>query len=152
MTYITNEAPKDRYSRLRELGSEFNLAFSSHMPLENKTIALDGIKRKLLVMDNNEVTLPCIIDLNEVKSISVKKNYSSIKPGELKKRSVDDFLETIYLQFEFEEKTVAVPFYESGKNNTYDLAKQERNARTWQIILSKMITPKTTEKVKKETK
>jgi hypothetical protein len=144
MTHITKEAPKDKYSQMSELGSTLNLAFSSHMSLNNKIIALDGIKKKLLVMDNNNtVTLHCIIDLNEVKSISMKKNYRSIKSGELKKRGVDEFLETIYLQFDCEDKTVVVPFYELGKNNFYDLAKLERNARTWQMILSKMITPKT---------
>lgn len=84
-----------------------------------------------------------IINLQEVKAISVKKDYRSIQPGALKKRDVDEFLEAIYLQFEYDKKTVAIPFYEHGKSNFYDLAKLERNARTWQMILSKMITPKT---------
>jgi len=151
MTNIIKEAPKDKYSQMSELGSRLNLAFSSHTSLNNKTIALDGIKRKLLVMDNNNTVNPhCIIDLNDVKSISIKKTYRPIKPGGLTKRGVDEFLEAIYLQFEHKEKTVAVPFYEVGKNSFYDLAKLERNARTWQMILSKMITPKSAETSKEE--
>jgi hypothetical protein len=143
MTHITKDAPKDKYRQMSELGSKLNLAFSSHMSLNNKIIAMDGVKKKLLVMDNNDtVSVHTIIDLNEVRAISVKKNYSSIKPGELKKRGMDEFLEKIYLQFESEEKTVAVPFYELGKNNFTDLPKLERNARTWQMILMKMIAPK----------
>ena len=148
MTNIIKQGSKDKYSQLSELGSLFNLTFSSHMTLGNKIIALDGIKKKLLVMENNDaVDLDCIIDLNAVKSISMKKSYSSIQPGELKKRDINEFLETIFLQFEYrdEEKTVAVPFYEPGRNNLYDLAKLERNARNWQMILSKMVTPKTIE-------
>jgi len=153
MTNISKDASKDKYAHISELGSKFNLAFSSHMSLSNKIIALDGVKRKLLVMDNNNaINQYCIIDLNEVKSISVKKNYRSIKPGELKKRGVDEFLETICLQFEHPQKTVTVPFYEHAKNNFYDLAKLERNARIWQMILSKMITPKTTEISKEKNK
>lgn len=151
MTHITKIAPKEKYLQLSELGSKLNLAFSSQMLLNNKIIALDGIQRKLLVMDyDNEVNQHFIIDLNEVRCVSIKKNYSSIKPGELKKRSVDEFLETVCLQFENDNKKITVPFYEPGKNNLDDLAKLERNARTWQLILSKMITPKPIEASKEK--
>lgn len=138
---------KSRYSQLSELGSKLNLSFSSHVSLGSKMIALDGIKRKLLVLDiNNASNEYYIIQLDEVKVISVKKNYSWIQPGELNKKGFEEFLETIFLYFEYRDKghTVALPFYERGKNSVSNLPMLERNARNWQMILSKMITPKTT--------
>jgi len=70
--------------------------------------------------------------------------------GELSKRGFKEFLETILLYFEYKDErhTVALPFYERGKNSFYDLAMLERNARNWQMILSKMIMP-TTEGLKR---
>lgn len=147
MKNTSNEIAKDKYSQLSKLGSRLNLSFSSHVLLGNKIIALDGMKKKLLVTDiNNVLDGIFIIELNEVQSISVKKNYSSIKPGELHEHEVEEFLETIVLQFEYreEEKGIGLIFYERKKNNLYDVKVRERNARNWQLILSKMIIPKGT--------
>lgn len=144
MNNIRKAVPGNRYFEISELGSKLDLSFSSHMSLGNKIIALDGIKKKLLVLDNSDpVNLNCIIDLNEVKAITVKKNYSSIKPGELQEKRFEEFLESICLRFEYkdEKKSFSLPFYEFGKNNAYDLAMLERNAGNWQMILSKMIAP-----------
>ena len=38
---------KSKYVLLSELGSKFNLSFSSHLVLNNKLIALDGLKKKI---------------------------------------------------------------------------------------------------------
>lgn len=146
---------KEQYSQLSELGSKLNLSFSSHMSLGSKVIALDGIKKKLLVLDINDAAKRhYIIHLDWVKAISVKKNYCSIKPGELNKRGFEEFLETILLHFEYrgERNTVALPFYERGKNSFSDLAMLERNARNWQMILSKMIVPTAAQHFKEKNK
>lgn len=145
MKNTSNEIAKDKYSQLSKLGSKLNLSFSSHVLLGNKIIALDGMKKKLLVTNiNNVLDEIYVIELSEVQSISIKKNYSSIKPEELNKREVEEFLETIVLQFQYrnEEKGIGLVFYERKKNSLYDLKVRERNARNWQLILSKMIIPK----------
>jgi hypothetical protein len=113
--------------------------------LIDKVIALDGIKRKLLVAKvADDLESPYTIELNEVKEISIRKTYSNIKPGELNKKKFNEFLETILLQFEFknQDKKIGVPFYESDKHGIQNLDKLERNVRIWQMILSKMINPK----------
>src|SRR5436190_17750959 len=93
---------KNKYWQLSELGSRLGLSFSSHMSLGNKMIALDGLKRRLLVFNNNDAENRfCIIHLDEVKAISVKKNYRSIEPGELNRRGFAEFLETIVLHFQY---------------------------------------------------
>lgn len=131
----------DKYFHLSELASKLNLSFSSHLVIGNKIIAFDGLKKKLVVTEiNNEVSQPNIIELDQVKTISVKKTYSSIKPGELNKKGLGQFLQSIYLQFEYssEDKTTVLPFYERETDKFQDLARLERNARNWQMILSKI--------------
>src|SRR3954465_11655782 len=74
---------RDRYRQLSEWGSKLDLSFSSHVLLGNKIIALDGIKKVLLVLEqDNGQDRFYIIQLKQVKTITVKKEYSSIKAGE----------------------------------------------------------------------
>ncbi len=135
---------KSKYVRLSELGSQLNLSFSSHWVVNNKLIALDGLKRMLLVLEiNNEMNQPKIIDLNQVVAVSIKKSYGSIKSGELRDKPFDEFLKTVDLQFGFRDKgeSVVLAFYDSEMNALSDLPALERNARNWQLILSRLTLP-----------
>jgi hypothetical protein len=133
---------KIKYIQLSELGSRLNLNFSNHEMVDGRIIGLDIIKRKLLIMEEtSEINQINIIPLDEVSSISVKKIYSSIKPGELRKRKVCEFLKSMVLQLDFGDsrETVVVPFYENEINNIDELPDLERKVRNWQVILSKII-------------
>lgn len=136
---------KSNYLQLSQLGSEFNLSFSSHLAIGNKLIALDGIKKKLLVSETgNGMIHTYIIHLDKISAISVKKCYGSIKSGELKKKGIEEFLKRIDLQFEYiddREQTV-LTFYDCEIDDLRDLPILERNAKNWQMILSKMISRK----------
>src|ERR1044072_616746 len=93
---------KCNYLLLSKWVSALTLFFSSHEILNNKIIGLDGIKRKLLVAEkNNESGSPYIIELAKVTAITLKKIYKSIKAGALKTRRMEEFLESILLQFEY---------------------------------------------------
>lgn len=136
---------KNRYLQLSELGSKFSMSFSSHEVLGNKIMGLDGIKKKLLILEQTDgQCLSYIIDLDEAKAISVKKIYSSINAGELKKRKIEEFLETIQLHFEFGngKEDIVLPFYESKIDSIYDLPRLEKKIMNWQMILSKMTSTK----------
>src|SRR6188768_1318077 len=92
MLYKNIKSVKKVFLKLSELGSRLNLSFSSHVMLIDKVIALDGIKRKLLVAKvADDLESPYTIELNEVKEISIRKTYSNIKPGELNKKSLMNF-------------------------------------------------------------
>lgn len=137
---------KDKYVLLSELGSKFNLRFSSQLQLGNKLIALDGIQKRLLLSDsNNQSDLPQIIDLVEVEAVSIMKNYGSIGQGELKTKKVQQFLRRIDLQFEFgdKDKFIVFTFFDSEKDEIHNLHKLERDAKNWQTILSKLVGWKT---------
>jgi hypothetical protein len=136
------KAEKQRYLQLSELGTKFNLSFSSHIVVGDKIVGLDGIKKQLLVANlNDKLGGPYIIDLAEVSSISLKKSYSNIMPGELKKRGFEEFLNYIHLQFEYkdDEKIIVLPFYEREKDGISNRSKMETYSNNWQSILSKII-------------
>jgi hypothetical protein len=122
---------KNKYSNISEFGSRFNLSFSSYLELGNKVIALDGLKRCLLVFEtNHEIKKPFIIELSKVSAITVKKCYSGI----------EEFLKSIDLEFKYgRDQTIIVTFYDCKTDDISHLPKLERNARNWQMILSKMI-------------
>ncbi len=126
---------------LSKLGSVFNLSFSSHGMLNEKIFGIDGIKRKILVVEEkNGSNSSYIIELDKVKSISVKTVYDSIEPNYLTHKRLNEFLKTMHLQFEFTDgrDTVTLPFFENKKNNIADLPVLERKPKNWKMIFSKM--------------
>ncbi|MEJ0101398.1 MAG: hypothetical protein WDO19_02075 [Bacteroidota bacterium] len=132
----------NKYVYLSELGTHYDLSFSSHMVLADKIIALDGVKRKLIVAGFMETPgFAEVIDLNKIKTISLKKTYEGIDAGELQSKAVDEFITSIHLEFEHRHcGTVnSLVFYRNNLHIIHDLAKHERNAKSWQIILSKLI-------------
>ena len=138
MSNMETTFASDKYQQLSILGSRFDLSFSSHMVIGNKLIALDGIKRSLLVLESNNESY--IIDLNKVATIVVIKTYSSIRPGELNYKGIEEFINTIELQFEYSNKkgTVCLPFYNREEDDPRNLPGLARNAKNWQMILSKL--------------
>src|SRR5690349_19568957 len=94
---------KRKYLHLSRLGTDHNLSFSSSVAIGEKMIGLDGIKKKILVCDYaNDQSF--IIELDKVKAVSLKKEYSDIKPGELDTRTIEEFLNSIQLRFEYSDK------------------------------------------------
>ena len=138
---------KFSYLQLNKLGSMFNLSFSNYVTLGNKIIGLDVMKRKLLIAEKiNGLFRPYFIELNKVSVITVQKIYNSIKAGDLKKRRIEEFLQSIRLQLEFEngESTIVLPFYERTIDDIHNLKWLESKARNWQMMLSKMLRGKIT--------
>ena len=132
---------KSKYLEVSELGSRYNLSFSSQVVLGDKIIALDGIRKCLLVVENNNgLSEPNIIDLNKVAAVTVRKVYGRINQGELQSKGIDEFLDKVDLQFQFNNgtETIVLPFYDRQINHKRDRAKLARNVKNWQMILSKM--------------
>lgn len=136
---------KATYRQLSELGSKYNLSFSSHEVMSDRIVGLDGINRKLLIAEQNNVRgNHTVIDLQEISSISVKDIYKSIRAGALQKSSIKHFLDSISIKFDYRDQIppYILPVYESQKNDFKDLYRLEKKAMVWQSILSKMIDHK----------
>lgn len=128
-----------------KLGTLYNLSFSSQEVLGNVILGLDGIHRKILILEVSDWLLNnYLIDLNEVKHCTVKKYYGTIKSGELKISDMESFLENICLHFEFqdEKESKEVVFYNHSTNDSYQLPVLEQKAFHWKEILEKMLVDK----------
>ena len=101
-------------------------------------IGLDGIKKKILVCDYaNDQSF--IIELDKVKAVSLKKEYSDIKPGELDTRTIEEFLKSIQLRFEYSDKMEVVTFYHRERDGINLRSWLQKMSRNWQIMLSKLV-------------
>jgi len=124
-----------------EEGSKQGLSFSSQEILRSKIIGLDAAKQMLLVFDfNNDGNLR-YIDMSEVKTCSVEKNHDSIVIGTEKQAKAESHLRSIDLKFIFKNGAdpVSVSFYDSSINSIYEMAELESKAKTWEVLLSKML-------------
>ena len=142
MKNIDARFAKSKYLEVSELGARFNLSFSSQLEFGSKIIALDGIKKCLLVLEtDNELNQPYVIDLNNVAAVTIKKSYGSINQGELRNRGIEEFLKGIDLQFEIanNNKTISLPFYDREIDDKRDRQKLDSNAKNWQMILSRIV-------------
>lgn len=130
----------DYFSRL---GSKYNLSFSSQEVLRNCIIGLDGVQRKLLVLNgiNKGVLTEHVIDLNQVANCSVKKQYGHIRVNGLRKRRLEQYLENMTLHFKFlpEKPPTEIPFFKQAEDNISELSELENKAEKWKVILSKML-------------
>lgn len=135
------------FHHFSELGSKYNLNFSSQAILSHCIIALDGVHRKFLILHrfHNNILDHELIDLDEVRTCSVKELYGSIKVGALKKNSLEQYLEKIVLCFEFktQKPQVEIPFYEHSQDSAYYVAVLGQKARDWESFLSKMLDSST---------
>ena len=143
---------KSKYLEVSKLRTRFNLSFYRQLEMGNKMIALDGIKKCLLVLETGEgFNQSYLIDLNNVVAVTVKKSYGSIRQGELRYKGMEEFLERIDMQFEFanDNKTISLTFYDHEIDDPVDRQKRDRNAKKLQMILSRMVGSKS-EKTMKE--
>ena len=130
----------DRFSRL---GTTHNLCFSSQEVLNKSVIGIDGIRRKVLVLTQVDDTsfTDRMLDLEEVKSCTLKKHYVNINAGDAKNKRLEAHLETVSLQFGFfdEKDRFEIVFYNHIDNNIYQLPGIEEKANHWQQIFTKML-------------
>jgi hypothetical protein len=134
---------RSKYVALSEHGSRLNLNFTSHLILGNRIVALDGIRKCLLVLDIGvDMERLCLINLNDIATVTLSKSYGSIKQEELEHKGVQDFLEKVQLKFTFNDKneTIVLPFYDASTDVQKDRARLEKNAANWQQLLSKMLS------------
>jgi hypothetical protein len=128
---------------LNQLEIEYHIAYSGQEILKECAMGLDGKNRKLLVVQKQNLSYYewNLIDLDEVLNCTLKTTYKSIMAGELKKKTIEECLETIKLRFEFWDNRapVEITFYDHKDHKGVKVSELNRKARNWQILLSKML-------------
>ena len=121
------------------------LTFTGREVLSNKIIGVDISQRKLLLIEENDNSYHSkIIDLGEVKTCKVKKTYTAINTNNFKKNRIEEYLNSIALQFHFKnEKTPAALLFNKNKfHDTRVLKKLANKIKNWECRLSKMLIDK----------
>jgi hypothetical protein len=137
------EAMNKLLKNFSQLGTENDLSFSSQEVLKNCVLGLDGVQRKILVVQREYGFVGSfIIDLREVKNCTVKKIYGTINVGDLKKKKLEQYLEKIVLHFDLNSNSsVEIVFYKHFENHLLEALELEQKAKNWDAILSKMQIP-----------
>jgi len=148
---ITIVAPIYRYfngkikalRRRSKLAYKKKLLFWKQEVLGRNAIALDITKRKVLYFNQiNEKSTCLIIDLKDVNSCTIKRQYQSINAGGLVQKKLQDYLESILLHFSFKNcnRAVSLTFYEEQKNKKEEAECLEIKAKDWETTISKLLT------------
>ena len=133
-------AKEQRFINLfNKAGEENGLSFSSQEVLRNKIIGLDGLNRKFVVVNENEVSR--VISIDDVRKCSMQKNLETYTRTDEKSSGYEMFVKSIFLQFDFKDKrpTETVIFYDNLLQPQAEEKQMEAKAKDWEIILSKMI-------------
>lgn len=124
------------------LAKKCNLNFSKSELVGEKLIGLDVLKKRLFFLKQKQhIASCCIIDLHEVKTCSVRKVYNHIEAGALKKRRLEEYLNTICLYFSFKNgrRAIALPFYETHADPIQNIPELEAKANDWRKVVSKLL-------------
>ena len=128
----------------RRLGSLHNFSFTNQQILRDKIIGLDERRKKLLIVeDNNDKYHSKIINLYELKACKVKKIYNAIHSVSFKKNRIEEYLNTIILQFDFKNNNTpfALVFYKDLNYSTHEMTELEYKTKYLETALSKMLLP-----------
>lgn len=128
-------------NRFSKLVSGYDLHISSQAILKTCLVALDGVNRKLIVQQNSNGRHH-VIDLDEVSSCYVKKQYGTIYSGALKHHKIDQYLEKISLCFDFKtgNEPVEIPFYQLGNDPLNQVSDLKNKAKDLEAVLTKMLS------------
>lgn len=122
-----------------------NFLVSNKDEVGSSVIALDGSRGILLYTRKtrgNSVDL--IVDLNNVETCGIKKEYNSINAGELKKKKLHHFLKSIKLILVFKDKirSVSLPFFDAQNDRGGNLEIVETKAEKWRNMVTNLLTLK----------
>lgn len=142
MQKINKGVKRNAYKRLRSLGSRLNISFSTCIAVGNKIIGLDKGNKTLMISDEkSDHQQPQVIELENIKSISLKKSYGSIQAGALSKKAMGHFLKYIRMQFEHinNNAPIVLSLFEAGKEKIADLHGLDLRSKKLYLALSKII-------------
>ena len=127
--------------RLRKLASLLNLSLSNCIAIGNKMIGLDRRNKTLHISEEDDLNSSSHIELAKIKSVSLKKSYGTIRAGELRNKTIGQFLKYIRLQFEHinSNRPTVLSLYEEGNDHRTDLDKLDSRSKNLYVALSKII-------------
>lgn len=146
LNYFSNSDRKKKenlFLQLSKEGTSNNLVFCSQEILQNKVIGIDGIHRKIMILEKIKNNYNySVISLDEVEHCELVKSCGSLHVANLKKFDIEKKREAIELQFEFKNHTqpASIKFYDSFVNSKREFELLKAKAEYWSTMFSKMLT------------
>ena len=142
--YKNSQKTKENLAlRLSIEGTANNLTFCSQEMFENKVVGIDGINRKILIVEKEKKSYRCsLIALDEIQNCEVITSSGSIRRSEENNAGLKKNRSAIALQFEFKNahQPASITFYDSYLNSKREMALLKAKAEYWRVMLSKMLT------------
>ena len=128
------------FRQLSKEGATNGLVFCSQDILENKVIGIDGIHRKILILEQKKNTYhTTIISLDEVQHCQLVTG-EEVDPADCKNLGQQIKTGVLELQFEFNNHQAAsIIFANSLTNSKRELALLRAKAEYWCVMFSKML-------------
>ena len=129
--------------RLSKEGTLHNLIFCSQEILQNKIIGVDGIHRKIMVLEKNKKQYnQSIISLDDVENCELITTRRIQGAHSLNSVDSEKNIDAVELQLEFKNSSqpASIIFFDSSVNSLRELNILKAKARYWNIMFSKMLT------------
>ena len=148
ISLVTNTTQKKKENlclRLSREGTVNNLTFCSQEILQDKVIGIDGIHRKIMILEKKkDGYYSSIISLDEVHDCQLVTSQGLINNSNFKRVAGINHPATLELQFEFNNhiQTASIIFSNGIANSKKEFAFLKAKAEYWCIMFSKMLSPR----------
>ena len=132
------------FRNLGKLGAANNLTFCSQDILQDKVIGIDGIHRKIMILEKkSDGYYSSIISLDEVHDCQLVTSNGLINKGNLKKLGSANHSATLELQFDFNNhaQPASIIFSAGIINSKREFSFLKAKAEFWCVMFSKMLKP-----------
>ncbi len=130
------------FRNLGRQGADNNLTFCSQEILQNKVIGIDGIHRKIMILEKKkDGYYSSIISLDEVHDCQLVTRSGSLNSSNFEKLSSLNRPATLELQFDFNNhaQPVFITFSNGIINSKREFAFLKAKAEFWCTMFSKML-------------
>ncbi len=138
----TKRKKENLFLRLSKEGTENSLIFCSQEILQNKVLGIDGIHRKIMILEKKkDAYYSSIISLDEVHDCQVVNNSDLINRNNLKKSRSESRPANLELRFDLNNHTqsVSIIFSNGIINSKKEFAFLKAKAEYWCVMFSKML-------------
>ena len=130
------------FRQLSKEGSANNLVFCSQEMLSNKVMGVDGIHRKLMILEKvGRKYQSGIISLDAMQSCDLKKSYGSKVNENAGDVQIERALSKIELQLgaRNDGRPASITFYDHLLNSRREVVLMKAKAEYWSVMFSKML-------------
>ena len=145
ISIISKRKKEKLFSRLSKEGDTNGLIFCSQELLVDKLIGVDGIHRKIMILERDKKGFSSsIISLDEVHHCQVVTNEIEVARSNFK--TFSDQIKSIVLELRFEfnnsHETASIFFAKGLNTSKKEIELLRAKADFWSVMFSKMITNK----------